>query len=371
MKNGSGNFFTEHYDWLVALSGLAALAVSGVFLVQAFGSSPEDGAAEYTQQVKAKRPQAAGIAANDMTMFSTAVRGVKSPAALQTVDPKKANFLASEYRVFCTPEEGSKDKGCGKPIPSDAEKCPFCGVAQPKKIKVSVDSDKDGLPNDYEISIGLNPNDPTDAKGDLDKDGFTNLEEYLAKTNPKDASDHPDYLDSLFVDGKLETTTLPVFFKSIYDLGGGKFRYVFRNPTESTGVKGVKGRDYTVDEGKEIPGTGFAPIKYEKKSERRKIKGGAGMEKVVDVSVATLQRLSDKRELAVVVNQKNAPIDMQAHLVYRRGEERKLTVAKGDEIELNGHKYKIVNLANGANGEAEVTVKPEPLGKEKVIKGLD
>ncbi|MFO1021576.1 MAG: hypothetical protein U0903_12900 [Planctomycetales bacterium] len=41
------------------------------------------------------------------------------------------------------------------------------------------DSDQDGMPDAWEISHGLNPNDPEDRNADQDKDGYTNLEEYL------------------------------------------------------------------------------------------------------------------------------------------------------------------------------------------------
>lgn len=45
------------------------------------------------------------------------------------------------------------------------------------------DSDGDGIPDDAEIRLGLNPNDPTDALLDLDHDGLTNLEEYRLGTD--------------------------------------------------------------------------------------------------------------------------------------------------------------------------------------------
>ena len=364
MKTGSSNFFKEHYDWLVALAGFAALAVAIAFLLISFGKSPEGGASEYTAIVGSKRSQGEGIAKNDMSQFDAVVRGVKKPAALQDIDPKKASFLASGRRITCTSANG---KACGRPIPPGLAKCPFCGAEQPKEVKVAIDTDKDGIPNDAEVALGLDPNNPADANGDLDGDGFTNLEEFLAKTDPKDRNSHPDYLDSLSVDGKPETTTLHVFFKGLDKLGGGKFRYVFRDPAAKNPYGG-RGVDYRVEPGEEICKTGFVPVEYTEKFEKQAIKGGAGMTKTVDVSTVKLVRKSDKKELLISINQRNAPIDMQATLLYRRGTDRKIVVAKGSEFDLNGQKYKVVALTPvGADG-VEVTVKPEPLGAERVIK---
>jgi hypothetical protein len=48
-----------------------------------------------------------------------------------------------------------------------------------KTYDVPVDSDHDGIPDDWEKAHGLNPNDPSDANKDSNGDGYTNLEKYL------------------------------------------------------------------------------------------------------------------------------------------------------------------------------------------------
>lgn len=46
------------------------------------------------------------------------------------------------------------------------------------------DSDQDGMPNSWELSHGLNPNNPSDGPLDSNGDGFTNVEEYLNSLTP-------------------------------------------------------------------------------------------------------------------------------------------------------------------------------------------
>ena len=69
-----------------------------------------------------------------------------------------------------------------------------------------VDTDKDGMPDDWERKNGLNPNDASDANGDLTGDGYTNIEKYINGistnhyTNWRDLSNN---YDTLAAKGKL------------------------------------------------------------------------------------------------------------------------------------------------------------------------
>jgi hypothetical protein len=56
--------------------------------------------------------------------------------------------------------------------------------------EVPVDTDGDGMPDEYETKHGLNPNDPADGAIDTDKDGYTNVEEYLNGTSASEAVDY-------------------------------------------------------------------------------------------------------------------------------------------------------------------------------------
>ena len=42
-----------------------------------------------------------------------------------------------------------------------------------------LDTDKDGMPDEWEQQNGLNPNDASDANGDCTGDGYTNIEKYI------------------------------------------------------------------------------------------------------------------------------------------------------------------------------------------------
>ncbi|MGZ8899391.1 MAG: lamin tail domain-containing protein, partial [Limisphaerales bacterium] len=54
------------------------------------------------------------------------------------------------------------------------------------------DRDNDGMPDEWELVNGFDPDDASDASLDSDNDGLTNVEEYRAGTNPKSAGSRFD-----------------------------------------------------------------------------------------------------------------------------------------------------------------------------------
>ncbi|MBN1997237.1 fibronectin type III domain-containing protein [candidate division KSB1 bacterium] len=65
--------------------------------------------------------------------------------------------------------------------PGDAGGFPLLNSTLPP-----VDTDHDGMPDEYETNNALNPNNPDDRNGDPDGDGYTNLEDYLNGLVPYD-----------------------------------------------------------------------------------------------------------------------------------------------------------------------------------------
>lgn len=362
------NFFQAHWDWLLAFVGVASLAAAGTFLAMSLGVAPDDAAGACETRLGAVVPSHEGVAPVDLDILQKAYRITKAPPALKEVDGKKANFLASERRVFCqNGDETAKTKSCGKPIPADLEVCPRCGAKQ-RVVKVEVDSDNDGLPNDWEKKYALNPNDSADAELDPDNDGFTNIEEFKAGTNPSDPKSHPDYLDSLAISGELNQTVLPFWLKSYSQIKNG-FRFYFQMLDKNG--DDVKGYNATLNAvaGGQVGKTGYFVGEFKKLSELRAIAGSkTGAKRPVDVSTLELVRKADGKKVVIAISVRRNPVETQVPMSYSRGKHSwDKTVSEGAEIDLNGEKYRIVKLKPLEKG-CEVTVENLKTKKQKVIR---
>lgn len=64
------------------------------------------------------------------------------------------------------------------------------GWIEMKSGSAAADSDGDGMPDEWEKSHGLDPDDGSDHKADSDGDGYTNIEEYLNATDPAESIDY-------------------------------------------------------------------------------------------------------------------------------------------------------------------------------------
>ena len=90
-------------------------------------------------------------------------------------------------------------------------------------IVMGVDNDGDGIPNNIELSVGLNPNDPNDSVLDLDGDGVSNIDEYLngGDLAVDDVSPVLTVPSNLVVDSTGPTTPVDIGIASAIDYKDG------------------------------------------------------------------------------------------------------------------------------------------------------
>ena len=383
---GNKNFFVAHYE-LVALGvGVLALCAGAAFYVMSLGEDPDEAAAGSVAQIARLKPAETGVKPLDMEKMRQAVKLTRNPVKTPLAVDGSENFLTSEKMLRCM------NAKCAKAISASrdrqkredgefAVKCRYCGTWQEGEKKVVLDADGDGMPDKWEVKYGLNPNDPKDAALDSDKDGFTNLEECQLsavelktgfKYDPTDATSHPSYLDSLSLKLPLKETHLPFIFTAASKIPTG-WRCEFYLPKEKdTSGYGRKGRKVTAVIGEEIAGSGFVLKSYEKKETKRAIKGGAGMQRTVDVSEVVVERKSDGKKITLVVaeslKERPVAVDVQASLYYDRGEGESFECVAGSELVLSGAKYKVSSIRAVGKG-AEVTV--EGKGEKRVLKALE
>lgn len=90
------------------------------------------------------------------------------------------------YAKDAKPDEEADKIGYKRRMPADSwtigiitDPQQVGGIPQYGKWKPYKDSDNDGMPDWWEKANKLNPNDPSDANGDINGDGYTNIEKYI------------------------------------------------------------------------------------------------------------------------------------------------------------------------------------------------
>lgn len=286
----------------------------------------------------------------DMTFLDESIEALHAPAQI----PAWSNrLMVAELRVRCVK--------CGRPIPLDAEGCPFrnCSAQQPPAPKAHLkDSDLDGIPDEWEIRYGLNPN-ADDAFQDADADGFTNLEEYQAGSHPGDAAAHPAFAEKLRV-LQIGRTPMPLSFQGVTRMGANDLHFQVNN--KATGRDAFARLGDTVD--------GYKLVKYEKKMVKVR-KGSLELEE--DVSVLTVSK--DNKLVPLVIHRGANQGEMGAILVFLADQTR-MSVKLGDVIKLKNSSYKIVDIKKDSviltdvNTGMEMPVKPLSEADKQMYPGI-
>ena len=364
------NFFKAHWDWLAMGGGIAVLIVSMAVLISRLGMSPEDGALRCEMRLKAAKPAHEGVPPADMTVFNSVLRTAKAPPTMMDIDSAKGSFLASGTRIVCKAEDdavgadGKPVKGCGRPVPIDAKSCPYCMVVQ----DTGITKEEEGIKKMREWSARYGVDVVKNPDADSDNDGFTDGEEYEFASNggisdPKDPNSHPDYLDSLFVQGEMKQTVLPFYLQMVSPIPNG-FRFAFRDFTKKNAYG--QAMVYSVLLGEEIGKTGYTVAKHEKKLEERVVRGSRGKKVKVEVSIVELVRKADGRKITARLNERKVPVDRQVDLVFRRGTEKRFTVKPGDKIKLLAREYRIVSFGGDVKSP-EVRISDELTKVESTV----
>jgi len=306
------------YDKLILVIVLGAILVS--LLVLIFSAVREKKSLAEDQWLQ---PPLAGSRQKslDMAAVYDAIEAVGAPFQ---IGGWTTRMVVAELRVNCVK--------CNRPIPINAEVCPFlnCKAQQPKIISAKTkDSDFDGMPDEWENRYGLGIN-IDDAAQDADSDGFSNLEEFNAGTNPKDETSAPPAVTKLRLI-KAGRIPLPLVFGGAQQLTKTDTLFMVKN-------KSTK-RDIYVRIGDMVEG--YKITGYEKKT----VKVNRGTyETEEDVSVLKISK--DGKEFSLALGGKGgAQGEPAASLIYLI-DNAKMLVKKGDIISLKNFKYKIVDIGD-------------------------
>ena len=364
----------RQYDRLAAVAVLAILLVSLLYLILS-GLQQQKEVERYSENLKLRDPTDAQLKVADLTKDAALLTAVEKPGKdvllPMRTDAEAANLFTPERRLLCVK--------CAQPIPWQAETCTFaeCGAEQPKEKTIdlsTIDSDGDGLPDQWEVANKLNPQDPNDADLDADNDGFTNSEEYLAKTNPNDPKSHPGYETRMALAGisgdkvPLRATNKMELPPST-DATGKKTRhfqitFVSVSQDGKVGTTSLRAKD-----GEEIGKSGFRFVRYNELPTKRIEVGQNKQVRFINVSTIDLERIADGKTAQIVFCDVNNPawpgeplLEQKAEITIDLPGVEPVTVAPGAVFTVKGETYTVRSI----DAEAK-TVRIEKNAEKKVF----
>ncbi len=338
IKTESIAAFFRQYDRVLALAALLILLVSLGYLVSA-GVQQHHQQEQYIKRLaQPHEPKAAKP--TDLTPYQKAGETLQTPKHISVPAPTAATFLTPERRFICT------NPGCpGVMVPWTKEdppaKCPFCGTEFVKAPTGPVDTDMDGMPDDWEKKYSLDPNNPADAHDDADKDGFTNLEEFLAGTDPADPKSHPDIMTRMILIG-IEGRKLPIVFSDTSTMPDGKKMLAFNLP-QARPPKTVY-----VREGEMIDVTGFKALKFTEKKQKIVDPKLQNAEKEIDVSTVDLIREADGKKVTLRRGSPNTMLEEEAKIELPM-DKFTATLSPESEFEVRDEKYVVKSIDKAAS----------------------
>ena len=190
----------EKFLLVVLLVGLATSAIYNILTVNAIPDFGLDGGGKNIERPTYKAYHTASI----------------------RLDEGAGPLTPGEY-VYCP------DMSCSYLVHKSLDKCPWSETPLIKKPKiVENDTNRNGIPDELEISWGLSLDDVNEVMRDQDGDGFATKDEYRLRESPVDAQSHPSLLKRcIYLGRQLQYVPFLIMKVSeVIDIRGKKRVYV-------------------------------------------------------------------------------------------------------------------------------------------------
>lgn len=216
----------KHYEKIILGCLLLSFVIALIYLLQIMSATHDTGSSNSTIAKNTLVIQRA----NQKYNFGYTAENFSFEKSSTDWDERSGEGLIGYGRPgLAVPMKALRCSQCHKILPwaqlrKNDLRCPFEACSQDlsdpgepvdyEKELANFDSDGDGMPDRYEIRMGLNPQSADDADQDKDGDRFSNWFEYYCNTNPDNSKSFPA-LDKMIFLSKLEAAKLPIRLNGI------------------------------------------------------------------------------------------------------------------------------------------------------------